>query len=76
MSVSFGGLDAGEDPLVREKLNLLRNLYEQRLRTVISQLRDTLSRVQGDGSVATLLADATTAEYAPVRTKYLSAQSI
>lgn len=58
------GDDAGG---ARERYALLKATYESRLRGLVGQLKETLLRVQGDAAVTALAADATTAEFVPVR---------
>lgn len=50
-----------------ERANLLRSLYEQRLRNVVGQLKDTMAHMRGDAATQALLADSSTSEFAAVR---------
>lgn len=54
------------DDAPRERYNSLRSSYEQRLRGLVGQLKETLLRVQGDPTLRALSSDATTAEFAAV----------
>jgi len=66
LNLTAPGTSADDRP-GSEKLSLLRSLYEQRLRNVVGQLRDTMHRVRGDATVQTMLGDASSAEFATVR---------
>lgn len=58
----------GDDPAaLRERFNILKSTYEGRLRGLVTQLKDTLLRVQSDAGVQALAGDTTTASFVPVR---------
>lgn len=52
----------------RDKTDLVRSLYEQRLRAVVGQLRATMSGLTTDPVFQTLAADPASASFLPVRT--------
>lgn len=60
-------LEDGVANAAREQSSVLKQLYEQRLRDVVGQLRETMSKVRGDSSVQVLLADSSTASFAASR---------
>lgn len=62
LSLSGTGPQAPSD----ERANLLRSLYEQRLRNVVGQLKDTMAHMRGDAATQALLADSSTSEFAAV----------
>jgi hypothetical protein len=56
-----------DDTMARDRYNFLKSSYENRLKSLVGQLKDTLLRVQGDAAVHTLAADVSTADFVSVR---------
>ena len=66
-SAVHGLATGGDDPAaLRERFNILKSTYESRLRGLVTQLKDTLLRVQNDAGVQALAGDTTTASFVPV----------
>lgn len=63
---SFAGGRVLDEEGYREKYSLLKGVYEQRLRSMVQQLKDAVMKVQTDLALQAMASDAASARFANV----------